>query len=183
MRHADGTEATGDRSWPESWHHPPVTSTITAAPRTPADPTHPCARCGAPVGLGIGLCERCNPLGLRDVASGQVHGSVFLAVLGAVIILAVLARISIAGVGPFGATVDAVNQSGAGLTVTLTVTNDGSSAGQTTCRVGAAGDRGSGAGAIVLTPRLEAGETRTFTAVVPELGPAVRDLKVACRTP
>ena len=33
---------------------------------TPASPTHPCARCGAPVGPGIGLCERCNPLGLRD---------------------------------------------------------------------------------------------------------------------
>lgn len=149
----------------------------------PAEPTHPCARCGEPVGPGIGLCERCNPLGLRDVAAGQVHGSVFLAVLAAVIILAVLARLSIAGIGPFGATVDAVNTSGDGLTVTLTVTNSGSSGGQTTCRLSAAGDRGSGSGAFVLTPRLEGGETRTFTAVVAELGPAARDLDVACRTP
>lgn len=160
----------------------PTTSAATGAP-VQVEPTHPCARCGAPVGPGIGLCERCNPLGLRDVAAGQVHGSVFLAVLGAVIILAVLARLQIAGIGPFGATVDAVSPSGDGLAVTLTVTNDGASGGQTTCRLSATGDRGSGSGAFVLTPRLEGGETRTFTAVVTELGQVARDIDVACRTP
>jgi len=54
------------------------------------EPTHPCARCGAPVGQGVGLCERCNPLGLRDSAASQVHGSVFIAVTLAVIVLIVL---------------------------------------------------------------------------------------------
>ena len=62
-------------------------STAMAVPATPAQPastapalTHPCARCGAPVALDVGLCERCNPLGLKDSASSQVHGTVFLAV-------------------------------------------------------------------------------------------------------
>jgi hypothetical protein len=148
----------------------------------PVEPTHPCARCGRPVGPGVGLCDDCNPLGLRDVAAGQVHGTVFIAVLSAVVILAVLARASIAGIGPFPAKIDGVAPTTGGLEVTLTVTNDGS-AGQTTCRVGLAGDQGVGTAAFVTTPRLEAHQTRTFKAVVTEFGLEPRDLIVTCRTP
>ena len=144
----------------------------TSAPRSPlsVEPTHPCARCGNPVGPGIGLCEQCNPLGLRDVASGQVHGSVFIAVAAAIIVLAVLARLSIAGIGPFPANVDAVVPAAAGLTVTVTVTNEGDAIGQTTCRLSHAGDVGTGTAAIVTTPRLAGHETRTFDSLVSEFG-------------
>jgi hypothetical protein len=159
-----------------------VTPTTTVNTPAPAEPTHPCARCGRPVGPGIGLCEECNPLGLRDVASGQVHGSVFVAVLAAVAILAVVARLSIAGIGPFPASVDKVEVATGGLAITLTVTNQGS-AGQTTCRVGLAGDQGVGTAAFITTPRLEAGETRSFTRVVSAFGSEPRDLVVSCRTP
>ena len=159
-----------------------MTPTTTASPPVPAEPTHPCARCGRPVGPGIGLCEVCNPLGLRDVASGQVHGSVFIAVLAAVAILAVLARLSIAGIGPFPASVDRVEAVSGGLAITLTVTNEGSP-GQTTCRVGLAGDLGVGTAAFITTPRLAARESRTFTRVVSAFGNEPRDLVVSCRTP
>ena len=159
-----------------------VTPTTTVAPPAPVEPTHPCARCGRPVGPGIGLCEECNPIGLRDVASGQVHGSVFVAVLSAVAILAVLARLSIAGIGPFPASVDGVEVATGGLAITLTVTNQGS-AGQTTCRVGIAGDQGVGTAAFITTPRLEKGETRSFTRVVSAFGSEPRDFVVSCRTP
>jgi hypothetical protein len=164
------------------WHHRGVTSSTAARPPIPAEPTHPCARCGRPVGPGVGLCDDCNPLGLRDVASGQVHGSVFVALLAAVAILAILARLSIAGIGPFSATVDGVAPASGGLAITLTVTNDGA-AGQTTCRVGLAGDLGVGTAAFITTPRLQPRETRTFTRVVSAFGTEPRDLTVACRTP
>ena len=59
----------------------------------------------------------------------------FLAVTAAIIALAVLARLSVAGIGPFPATVDAVSTQADGLAVTLTVTNEGGSAGRTTCRL------------------------------------------------
>jgi hypothetical protein len=155
---------------------------MTPTTRVPVtEPTHPCARCGAAVGPGIGLCEDCNPLGLRDSASSQVHGSVFIAVAVAVIGLAVFARMSVAGVGPFVGSVDAVDAVGEGLAVTLTVRNDGAAAGQTTCQVSA--DDTSGRSAVVLTPRLEARETRTFQSTITELGTTVQPLVVACRTP
>ena len=91
-------------------------------------------RCGAPVPLDVGLCERCNPLGLRDSASSQVHGTVFLALVGAIVALALVARLVVSGVGPFSATVTDSAPRPDGLAITLTVTNHGTAAGQTTCQ-------------------------------------------------
>ncbi len=149
--------------------------------RLTPEPTHPCVRCGAPVGPGIGLCERCNPLGLRDTASSQVHGSVFIAVAVAVIGLAVFARMAFAGIGPFEGTVDGVEPAAGGLAVTMTVRNDGEAAGQTTCQI--AGEGRSGGAEVVLIPRLEPGESRTFQRTVTQLGTTVRLLVIDCRTP
>ena len=150
---------------------------------TPAAPTHPCARCGAPVGPGVGLCERCNPLGLRDSASSQVHGTVFVTVAIAIVLLIVFARLSIAGSGPFPASVSAVTPTEDGLAVTVTVTNEGSSAGQTTCRIVDVADRGVSQSAFVLSPRIEPGQTLGFSTVVTEFGTETRELAVTCRTP
>ncbi len=163
--------------------NPNATSTM---PRTPApvlEPTHPCARCGAPVGPGVGLCEECNPLGLRDVASSQVHGTVFIGIIVGIGVLLLLARLAIAGMGPFPATVDGVVAADGGLAVSITVANDGTAAGQTTCRVTDPRDRGTSQSAFVLSPRIEAGGTVSFTSVVTAFGAEVRPLDVSCRTP
>jgi hypothetical protein len=160
-----------------------VTPATSPPTPVPIGPTHPCARCGTPVAAGVGLCDECNPLGLRDVASGQVHGSVFIAVTVAIALLAVVARLSLADLGPFPARVDSVAARGDGLAVTVTVTNQGGAAGRTTCRLGRAADHGTGAAAFVTSPELGAAETRTFTAVVSEFGPTPADLIIECRTP
>ncbi len=161
---------------------PPSDAPARPAP-SPAEPTHGCARCGAPVGPGVGLCETCNPLGLRDSASSQVHGTAFIGVVVGIIALAVLARLAVSGLGPFPASVDAVMPSGGGLAVTLTVTNEGNGTGQTTCRVAPAGDRSTAGGAFVLSPQLGPGETKTFTSEVTTFGVDPIDLIVTCRTP
>jgi hypothetical protein len=133
--------------------------------------------------MGVGLCDECNPLGLPDVAAGQVHGSVFIAVTAAVIILAVLARWSVAGGGPYPAQIAGIEASGSGLAVTLTVTNAGAGDGQTTCRLARAGDQGTGTAAFVTSPRLGAHETTTFRAVVTQFGSTPTELQVECQTP
>ncbi len=161
----------------------PVGPANPVGPATPAAPTHPCARCGAPVGPGVGLCERCNPLGLRDSAASQVHGTVFVTVAIAIVLLIVFARLTLAGSGPFPASISGVTPTDNGLAVTLTVTNEGASAGQTTCRIVDVADRGVSRSAFVLSPRIEAGQTLGFPAVVTEFGPDARELAVTCRTP
>lgn len=133
--------------------------------------------------MAVGLCERCNPLGLRDVSASQVHGTVVVALLVGFVGLAIFAALSLSGVGPFPATLDSVTPEGAGVRLTLTVTNDGTGAGQTTCRVQRASNEGGGPNAFVLTPELQPHETRTFSQLVTEFGSSVDDLVVECRTP
>ena len=130
---------------------------------------HACVRCGAPVAVDVGLCERCNPLGLRDSASSQVHGIAIGGIFLFVAILAVVGRFALAGIGPFEAVATAVPD-GTALTVTLTVTNQGTSTGQTTCRITDPADRTGNLGAFVLSPRIDGGKTVTFSQRVTELG-------------
>jgi hypothetical protein len=164
-----------------------VTSPQTAASSTTPEPkpalTHPCARCGAPVPLDVGLCEKCNPLGLRDVSSSQVHGVAIGGVILAVVILAVIGRFMLSGIGPFDGTVANAVPDGAGLAITLTVTNHGSSAGQTTCHVTDPNDRSNGMGGFMLSPQVGAGATVTFTQTVTDLGSTVRPFEVDCSKP
>jgi hypothetical protein len=152
---------------------------MTASPEL----THACVRCGAPVALEVGLCEECNPLGLRDVSASQVHGTVFIGVVMAIIALALIARLAVSGIGPFTPALAGIAPDGDALAVTLTVTNHGRSAGQTTCRLTDPLDRGGGGAGFVLSPQLAPGETVTFTKRVTGLGSAVRELAVECSAP
>jgi hypothetical protein len=145
--------------------------------------THACVRCGAATALDRGLCEDCNPLGLKDAASSQVHGTVFVGVLAAVLILAVIARTAVSGVGPFPATITGVLPSGQGLEVTVTVRNDGTSAGQTTCRLSDPSRRGVGRTALMLSPRIDPGESVTLTRRVGDFGSTPLQLAVECSSP
>jgi hypothetical protein len=146
---------------------------------------HGCVRCGASVAIDVALCENCNPIGLAQPASSQVHGTAFVGVAIAVVFLAIVARLSVSGIGPFAAQVSAVSASasGAGLAVTLQVTNSGSSQGSTTCRLTDPTARYGGASAYVLSPRIGPGQTVNFTAEVTQLGSTPRLLSVECAAP
>ncbi len=133
--------------------------------------------------LDVGLCEECNPLGLRDVSSSQVHGIAVGGVIVAVILLAVAGKFMLSGVGPFEADITGATPDGAGLLITLSVTNDGKAAGQTTCHITDPTDRTGNTGAIILSPKIEPGQTRTFSQRVTELGGELRPLLADCGQP
>lgn len=131
------------------------------------------------------MCERCNPLGLKQPAPTQAHGTVALGIGIAVLVLAVLGRVAIAGVGPFVGEVASVASSPPNLALTLTVRNDGSRDGQTTCRVyDPAAGGGIGPHAVfVQSPTIPAGRTLSFSKVVAGLGSEVRPLAISCQAP
>jgi hypothetical protein len=156
-----------------------VTAPTTATPEL----THPCVRCGARVPLDVGLCERCNPLGLRDSSASQVHGIALIGVATAIIGLAVIARLAVSGVGPFDGRIMSAATDGGALAITLQVTNRGTSVGQTTCRVSDPADRSGGRDGFILSPQVQPGQTVSFTRRVTELGATVRDLTVECSAP
>jgi len=160
--------------------HAPAAAPLREAP----EPTHPCIRCGkAGVPAEKALCEECNPLELAQPSATQVHGIAAVGILAFVAILAVLARWSLAGTGPFTGSVTGVSAGGAGLAVTLTVSNEGSRAASTTCRIVEHGNPTGGPGELVLTPTLEANSSTTFTVTVTKLGTTPIALDADCQSP
>jgi len=166
-----------------------VTPSAQAAPAAPTPapaPTHGCVRCGAPVPLDVALCERCNPLGLKDPAASQVHGTVLLAIVIGVVFLAIAGRFALAGIGPFSGQVVGVvsNTSPPGLSVTVAVTNEGSRAGIAQCRLYDPGSPGIGPeSTTVQSPRIEPGRSATFSALMTTLGSTVQPVAVTCSGP
>ena len=129
------------------------------------------------------MCERCNPLGLEQPATSQAHGTVFLALIVAVILLAVAGRAALSGVGPFRAEVVSVQPASPGLSVTLSVANEGSKQGSTTCQLTLAAKHGVGASSFVLSPRIAPGERRQFTMTTDRFGDRPVELAVQCQAP
>lgn len=158
--------------------------TAPATPLKPTTQTHPCARCGAPVALDAGLCEGCNPLGLKDSASSQVHGTVFVAVGMAVLGLAIAAHFAVAGIGPFTASVSSIRSGSTAEAVvaTITIRNDGSAAGSASCRLTDPADRSFIGAAVVQSPRVQPGTTVTFDAEL-DFGAPGGALDVVCSGP
>lgn len=157
---------------------------MTAADPTVPEPTHACVRCGRPIALSLGMCDRCNPLGLADPAASQVHGTAILAVGIAIVVLALIARFALTGIGPFQGTVSGVVPTAAGLQVTLTVTNQGSRAGSSTCRIHDDDAVAQDAAAYFLSPQIEPGATVTFSRETAAFGTGpVARLAVTCSAP
>jgi predicted nucleic acid-binding Zn ribbon protein len=157
---------------------------MTRSPAPANGPTHGCVRCGAPIPITDGMCERCNPLGLKQPAASQAHGTVVLGIVGAVIVLFILAKISIHGVGPFQGVVAGVISAPPGLAVTVTVTNEGTTTGSTTCRIYDPTIQGIGPESTYAdSPQVPPGRTVSFSQQVSTLGTVVRPLAVSCSSP
>ena len=156
--------------------------TTPSAVERPA-PTHGCVRCGRQVPIDVALCEQCNPLELKQPSATQFHGIAALGIVAAVVVLAILARGAIVGVGPFTGTIDGVAAADGGLAVTLIVRNAGSKDGATTCRVVPDTRPVGGAQEIVQTPPVPAGDDVRFTALVTRLGTVPAGLAVDCQSP
>jgi hypothetical protein len=127
------------------------------------------------------MCERCNPLGLKGPSASQAHGTVFAGIGIGVVALAIIAHFLVSGIGPFRGTVADVTSAPAGLTVTISVTNEGSRAGSITCRIDDPALPGIGPNAVfVQSPVVEPGATATFATVVSNFGTQPRPLTTDC---
>lgn len=147
------------------------------------EPLHGCVRCGARIPVSQAMCEQCNPLGLKEPAPSQAHATVFIGIIAAVVLLAVAARFVFSGVGPFEGGIASVEPADAGLRVTLTVTNAGTGASSTTCRITDPSLPGIGPEtAYVTSPIIQPGATITFDTVVNSFGTSVKPLDADCDT-
>ena len=139
-----------------------------------------CVRCGAPVSLQTALCERCNPLGLAQPSASQAHGTVFLGIGAAVLLLASLAGSASRGIGPVPVAMSAADSVPGGLAVAITVTNTGATAGSATCQVTTSEIGSAGLSEIISTPRIEPGATTTVDRQLKSLGSDPIPLAISC---
>ena len=159
-RASPGRPRTSTRSWrpPNAgrWQDCPPDDRRRPPPRDRPRPTPASAaarRCRS-----TSACARsCNPLGLRDVASSQAHGTVFVGIGVAVVVADAGRRCSPSGDRAVpGRRSSRSSPTVTGSRVSLVVKNEGTSLGSTTCRIS---DPTSAAGqsAIVQSPRIAAG--------------------------
>jgi hypothetical protein len=159
----------------------PAPLSAAPAPAPASGPTHGCVRCGARIPLHESMCESCNPLGLKSPSASQAHGTVFLGIGIAVVIMAVVARLIIADMGPFTSSVAGVVTDPGGLKVSVSVTNLGKTAGATTCRIDDPTLRGIGPeAAFVESPVVPGGGTVTFDVIVGGFGTKPITLIAVC---
>ena len=154
---------------------------LAAAPAEAPEPMHGCVRCGARIPVHESMCESCNPLGLKAPAASQAHGTVFVGIGLAVVLMAVVARLIIADMGPFTSSVARVVADPGGLKVTVSVTNAGKAAGATTCRIDDPSKGGISPGAaFVESPKVPPASTVSFDVVVGGFGSEPRELIAVC---
>jgi hypothetical protein len=127
-----------------------------------------------------GLCELCNPLELAQPSATQMHGIAAVGIIAFVIVLAVLGRAAMAGNGPFTGTVGGVIGATDGLSVTLTVQNEGTRDTATTCEIDEHPARPGAPSQVIQTPLIRAGESVTFTTLVTKFGTTPLSLAADC---
>jgi hypothetical protein len=137
-----------------------------ATPGVPAQLQGRCYRCGRPTrSPDLGLCDTCNPSRLAGPTATQVHGLILASVAGALIAMALVAKLLASSTGPFPAAVigQAVESDGT-VQVVMRLTNGGATATRPTCTL----TRGPGdSGVEFLAERIEAGASVVVTKRVP----------------
>lgn len=102
-----------------------------------------CIKCGREIDPDESICEVCNRAGMATPSASQYHGTVVVAIVLAVAALAIAASLSLQGVGPYAAEVNAVEPADpVGFTITYTVRNEGTAAGRAKCQLTARDDDG-----------------------------------------
>lgn len=149
-----------------------------------------CSRCGTARRGDLQVCVRCETPFADPADDGvdleaalprpaapsptQSHGTVLMAVLVGFVVLAVLLKLSIRGVGPFEVRLVDSTSAGDTLRITLEITNRGERTGRANCRIPLRDETD-----VVQTPktvvtaRIEPGETIREVVSVP-LGDGVR---------
>jgi hypothetical protein len=173
-------------SWLRSSAGDPMTTSGTTPAATAArrdlEPTHRCIRCGREgVPADAGLCELCNPLELAQPSATQMHGIAAVGIIAFIIVLAVLGRAALSGTGPFTGSIGAVTSTPDGLSISLTVVNEGARDTATTCEIGETPAQPGRPTQVIQTPLIRAGQALEFTAIVTKFGTTPVALAADCQ--
>lgn len=150
----------------------------------PADarPPRACYKCGREIGPDETICAVCNHAGMATPSATQVHGTMVVAIIAGVVLLAVAASLAMRGVGPYAARTVSFRADAPGAVVaTVAVTNEGTTTGRARCRL-AARDAGGHelAAATAVSPQIAGGASVTFDQTINGVGGEAASISVGC---
>ena len=147
-----------------------------------ARPPRNCYKCGRQIGPDETICAVCNRAGMATPSATQYHGTIVVAIVAGVVLMAVAASWSLRGIGPFhGEALRWGSDPPDAVVVEIEVTNQGTREGRAKCQLTAR----DGSSLVLrirstLSPPVQGGETVTFTERIPGLSQAPASVAVSC---
>lgn len=152
------------------------------APARDPRPMRRCYKCGRQIGPDESICDVCNQAGMATPSATQYHGTIVVAIIAGVVLLAFLASLALRGVGPYTGSAVNVRPAGQGVVVaTVRVTNEGTKAGRAKCEVTARDSAGNPIGAATgISPQIPGGGSVTFDQQIAGVDSAA-SVSVSCQ--
>ena len=146
-------------------------------------PPRNCYKCGREVGPDQTICDVCNRAGMATPSATQYHGTIVVAIVAGVVLMAVAASFALRGIGPFqGEALRWSPDPPDGVIVQVQVANQGTRAGRAKCDLSALDAAGYVLREVsTVSPSVPAGGSITFAARLPGLPSAPVAIAVACR--
>lgn len=151
---------------------------------TTADPRPPrnCYKCGRQIGPDETICAVCNRAGMTTPSATQYHGTIVVAIVAGVAIMAIAASLALRGIGPFhGEAVRWSSDPPDGVVVEVQVSNEGSKPGRARCVLTA---RDAGQQVLrtrtSLSPQVPAGGEITYAERIPGMTATPASVAVSC---
>jgi predicted nucleic acid-binding Zn ribbon protein len=145
-------------------------------------PPRHCYKCGREIGPDETICEVCNRAGMATPSATQYHGTIVVAIVLGVAIMAIAASLSLRGIGPFRGEMAGWNADPPdGVVVEVRVTNEGSKAGRAKCQL-TARDAAQGVLRVrsTVSPQVPGGATITFAERIPGMASQPASVEVSC---
>jgi len=156
-----------------------VSAPATVDPR----PLRNCYKCGREIGPDESICEVCNRAGMATPSATQYHGTIVVAIVAGVALLAVAASLAMRGIGPFRA--DAVrfelNDQGTVLAIAR-VTNEGTKTGRAKCQLTVRDAAGGTLGATsTVSQEVSAGASVLVSGQIPGVNVQPATVTITCQ--
>ena len=146
-------------------------------------PPRSCYKCGRQIGPDETICEVCNRAGMATPSATQYHGTIVVAIVAGVVIMALAAGLAVRGIGPFqGEALRWSPDPPDGLVVQVQVANQGTRSGRAKCELSALDASGRILREVSsLSPAVSGGASVTFEERMPGVPEAPKSISVACR--
>jgi predicted nucleic acid-binding Zn ribbon protein len=146
-------------------------------------PPRNCYKCGRQIGPDQTICDTCNRAGMATPSATQYHGTIVVAIVAGVVIMAVAASLALRGIGPFqGQALGWSPDPPDAVVVQVQVANEGTKNGRAKCELIAL----DAAGRVLrqvssLAPSVAGGGQTTYQERMPGLSEPPTSISVKCR--